>query len=180
MHLHHDKHHLAYVNGLNAALAALAVARAEHNFDDIAKLEQQIAFHGSGHVNHVLFWHNMQPTGQAKPQPTGELLRQIERDFGSYDTLRAQLQAATVKVEGNGWGMLAWHPLLGKLVTLALLNHQNAQLTGAVPLLLCDVWEHAYYLKYQNRRADFVTAWWNVVDWADVEARFEAARALRI
>jgi superoxide dismutase, Fe-Mn family len=80
-------------------------------------------------------------------------------------------------VEGNGWGVLAWQPRFGRLYTLAYLNHQGSQLTGALPLLLCDVWEHAYYLKYQNRRADYVTAWWNVVDWADVEQRFAAARS---
>lgn len=180
MTLHHDKHHLAYVNGLNAAEKALAEARAQGRFDDLEKLMRQVAFHGSGHYNHVVCWNNMRAAAQAKPRPEGDLLRQIERDFGSLDACKAQLQAAAVKVEGNGWGVLAWHPAFGRLLTLSFMNHQNSHLTAALPLLVCDVWEHAYYLKYQNRRVDYVTAWWNVVDWANVEQRFAVVRGLAI
>ncbi len=180
MRLHHDKHHLAYVNGLNAAEKALAEARAANAFEEIEKLQRQVAFHGSGHYNHTVFWRNMKPAGEAKPAPEGDLLRRIEADFGSLAACRAQLGAAATRVEGNGWGVLAWHPGLGRLLTMALMSQQNSQVTGAVPLLMCDVWEHAYYLKYQNRRADYVAAWWNVVDWANVEERFAAARALAI
>ncbi len=180
MTLHHDKHHFAYVNGLNAAEKALAEARAQGRFDDLEKLMRQVAFHGSGHYNHVVFWNNMRAAGQAKPRPEGDLLQRIDHDFGSLDACKAQLTAAAVKVEGNGWGVLAWHPGFGTLVTLAFMNHQNSMQSAALPLLVCDVWEHAYYLKYQNRRADYVTAWWNVVDWADVERRFAAVRGLAI
>jgi superoxide dismutase, Fe-Mn family len=180
MMLHHDKHHLAYVNGLNAAEKALAEARAQGKFDDIEKLMRQVAFHGSGHYNHVVFWNNMRPAGQAKSRPEGDLLRQIARDFGGLDACKAQLQAAAVRVEGNGWGVLAWHPGFGALVPLAYMNHQNSAQSAALPLLVCDVWEHAYYLKYQNRRADYVTAWWNVVDWANVEQRFAAVRGIAL
>lgn len=180
MTLHHDRHHLAYVTGLNVAEKALAEARAQGRLDDVEKLMRQVAFHGSGHYNHVVFWNNMRPAAQAKPRPEGDLLRLIERDFGSLDACKAQLQAAAVKVEGNGWAVLAWHPAFARLLTLSYMNHQNSHLTAAIPLLVCDVWEHAYYLKYQNRRADYVTAWWDVVDWANVEQRFMAARALAI
>ncbi|MHB8077922.1 MAG: superoxide dismutase [Candidatus Krumholzibacteriia bacterium] len=178
MMLHHDKHHLAYVTGLNAAEKALVEARAQGRFDDIETLMRQVAFFGSGHYNHVVYWNNMRPAAQAKPRPEGALLQRIEHDFGSFDAGKAQLTAAAVKVEGNGWGVLAWHPGFGSLVTLAFMNHQNSLQSAALPLLVCDTWEHAYYLKYQNRRADYVAAWWKVVDWANVEQRFAAARGL--
>ncbi len=180
MKLHHDKHHAAYVAGLNAAEKALAQARTQNNFDDIAKLELLVAFHGSGHYNHTVFWNNMKPAKQAKTRPEGDLLRQVEHDFGSLDLLKAQFSAAATKVEGNGWGALVWHPGFARLQTVAFMNHQNASLSGSVPLLLCDVWEHAYYLKYQNRRPEYVTAWWNVVDWANIESRYAAAKGLRL
>lgn len=178
MQLHHDKHHAAYVKGLNAAEAAFAEAREKGDFERIAAAEQALAFHGSGHANHAIFWRNMAPKGKAKPAPGTELLAAVNRDFGSVENLVAQFSAAATRVEGNGWGALAWHPALGRLYTLGLMNHQNMGVIGAIPLLVCDVWEHAYYLTYQNKRADYVTAWWNVVDWADVEARFSAARKL--
>jgi Fe-Mn family superoxide dismutase len=100
--------------------------------------------------------------------------------FGGLAALKAQFSAAAARVEGNGWGVLVWHPGFGRLLTLALMNQQNSALTGAIPLLMCDVWEHAYYLRYQNRRADYIAAWWNVVDWANVSERFRAARSLAI
>jgi Fe-Mn family superoxide dismutase len=178
MTLHHDKHHAAYVAGLNAAENALAEAQKSGKFDDIAKLEGALAFHGSGHANHTIFWSNMKNAAKAKVSPGGDLLKWIERDLGGVDTCKAQLSAAATKVEGNGWGMLAYHPALRRLYTVAMMSQQNATMSGMIPLLVCDVWEHAYYLKYQNKRADYVVAWWNVVDWADVEARFAAALKL--
>ncbi|MFN0151885.1 MAG: superoxide dismutase [bacterium] len=178
MTLHHDKHHAAYVKGLNAAEAGLADARKNSNFDLAQKLETELAFHGSGHYNHTVFWNNMNAAGKAKAAPSGDLLKWIDRDFGGVDALKAQFSAAATKVEGNGWGVLAYHPMFRRLYTVAMMSQQNAQLSGAVPLLMCDVWEHAYYLKYQNVRADYVKAWWNVVDWADVEARFASAMKL--
>lgn len=178
MMLHHDKHHAAYVKGLNAAELALAEARAKGDFANVAALEQQLAFHGSGHWNHVVFWNNMKPAGSGPASPGGPLGALIARDFGSFEAFRAQFQAAASKIEGNGWGALVYHPGLGRLYVTAILNHQNYQVTGSIPILLCDVWEHAYYIKYRNLRADYLTAWWNVVDWSDAEARFLAARRL--
>jgi Fe-Mn family superoxide dismutase len=176
MELHHDKHHAAYVKGLNAAELALADAREKNDFEKIAALEGALAFHGSGHANHTIFWANMAPKVKAKIAPTGALLDTVVREFGGLDALKAQMSAAATRVEGNGWGALVWHPGFQRLYTLGIMNHQNMGLTGTLPLLLCDVWEHAYYLKYQNKRSDYISAWWNVVDWADVEARFTAAR----
>jgi Fe-Mn family superoxide dismutase len=174
MRLHHDKHHAAYVAGLNAAEEKLAAARAGGDFGAIAALERAIAFHGCGHLNHCIFWENMGPKGGG--EPGGDLLKQIQKDFGDFGKFKAQFTQAAATVEGNGWSVLVYQPMLGKLYTLGMLNHQNLSLTGSIPLLLLDVWEHAYYLKYQNKRADYIAAWWNVVNWKDAEARFAAAR----
>ena len=172
---HHSIHHQGYVNGLNEAELGLVEARASNNFATIAKLERALAFHGSGHNNHLIFWQNMNAAELAKETPTGALAAQIQRDFGSLDNLKAQFNAAAASVEGNGWGALVYHPIFQRLYVTSLLNHQNLTLVGSIPLLLLDVWEHAYYLKYQNRRAEYIKNWWKVVDWSDVERRFEAA-----
>jgi len=173
MRLHHDKHHNGYVVGLNAAEDKLASARESGDFAPIAALERAIAFHGCGHINHCIFWDNMSPNGGG--EPTGALAAQIRTDFGDLGKFQAQFTAAATTVEGNGWGVLAWSPQLGKLYTLGMINHQMLGLSGSVPLLMLDVWEHAYYLKYQNQRPGYIKAWWNVVNWKDVDARFEKA-----
>ena len=173
LRLHHDKHHAGYVKGLNAALAKIKKARASGDYGLIQHYERLVAFHGSGHINHTLYWENMSPNGGGKP--SGALAAQITKDFGSFNAFQAQFTRATVTVEGSGWGLLAWEPLQGRLVTQALMNHQNSAIVSSVPLLISDVWEHAYYLKYNNRRGDYVTAWWNVVNWEDVAQRFALA-----
>lgn len=176
LEFHHDKHHKGYVDGLNAALAKIEDARKSGDFALLQHYERLVAFHGAGHANHVQYWENMAPAGKGGGgEPTGALGDQIKRDFGSFESFKKELTAATVSVEGSGWGLLAWEPLGKKLITLSLLNHQNASFIGSIPLLICDAWEHAYYLKYQNRRADYVNAWWNVVNWADVAKRFSNA-----
>jgi Fe-Mn family superoxide dismutase len=118
----------------------------------------------------------MAPKGKAKVAPTGDLRRQIDRDFGGLEAFQAHFQAAAATVEGNGWGALVWSPGAQRLFVCAFRNHQDQMVAGAVPLLLCDVWEHAYYLKYRNQRRAYLANWWNVVDWADVERRFAWAR----
>ena len=175
MRLHHDKHHLAYVNGLNKAEEELAKAREAKDFSLIKHWEREAAFHGSGHILHSLFWENLCAATQCKGQPEGDLATQIASDFGSFDTFEAEFTAATVAVEGSGWGILCYRPLDGRLVILQAEKHQDLTQWGVVPLLICDVWEHAYYLKYQNRRADFVNAFWNIVNWGIVEQRFAKA-----
>ncbi|NLH49210.1 MAG: superoxide dismutase [Myxococcales bacterium] len=173
MKLHHTKHQQAYVDGLNKAELALKEARQTGNFSAIAALERQLAFHGSGHANHLVFFNNLRPKEIAKTEPEGELAARIQLDFGDFGKFKDQFTNAALTVEGSGWGALVYDPTFGRLYTMGFLNHQNLNIPGAIPLLLVDVWEHAYYLKYQNRRADYLKAWWNVVDWKDVEQRFE-------
>lgn len=176
MRLHHDKHHLSYVNGLNAALDKLAAAREAGDFALIKHWSREAAFHGSGHFLHSIFWPNMAPAGSGSREPSGDLAAQIAKDFGSFDAFKAQFSAAAGAVEGSGWALLVWEPNAGQLEVLTAEKHQNLTQWGVVPLLVLDVWEHAYYLKYQNNRGAYVTAWWNVVNWADVAERFAAAR----
>jgi len=176
LEFHHDKHHKGYVDGLNAALAKLDEARKSGDFALAQHYERLVAFHGAGHQNHVQYWANMAPAGKGGGgEPTGPLADQIKRDFGSFEAFKKEMTAATVSVEGSGWGLLAWEPLGKRLITLSLMNHQNSAFVGAIPVLICDAWEHAYYLKYQNKRADYVAAWWNVVNWADAAKRFATA-----
>lgn len=172
--LHHDKHHAAYVAGWNKAEEALEEARAKGDYALIQNWERQLAFHSSGATLHALFWENMAPN--AGGDPKGELAGQIEADFGSIENFKKQFSAAAAAVEGSGWAMLGWNPDVKKLYIGQIENHQKLYMTGIRPLLVCDVWEHAYYLKYQNRRPDWIEAWWHLVNWPDVERRFAAAK----
>jgi superoxide dismutase, Fe-Mn family len=173
LHLHHDKHHKAYVDGLNNAEAKLAEAREKGDFALIKHWARELAFHGSGHILHTLYWNKMAPTGKGGGgKPDGALLRQLEKDFGSYELFAKQFSAAAVAVEGSGWAILVYSPLAKKLEILTAEKHQDLTQWGAIPLLTVDVWEHAYYVKYQNRRADYLAAWWNVVNWPEVARRF--------
>jgi Fe-Mn family superoxide dismutase len=174
MQLHHDKHHQAYVDGLNAALDGMRAAIGEGG--DTAKihgLTHQAAFHGSGHILHCVFWTNMSPKGGGAP--AGDLAKAIDSSFGSFEKFKTAFTTAATRVEGSGWGILAFEPLGRRLVVLQAEKHQNLTQWGAAPLLVIDVWEHAYYLKYQNKRGDYVKAFWNVVNWDDVAARFVKA-----
>ncbi len=173
MTIHHSKHHAGYVKGLNAALQALAAARESGDYGNVQQLSRLLAFHAGGYFNHNVFWANLAPAGKGGGgQPGGKLADQLNRDFGSFEKFQAHFSAAANAVEGNGWGVLAYHPALKRLVVVTMMNQQDLVPAGTVPLLMCDVWEHAYYLKYQNRRADYVKAWWNVVNWSNVEERF--------
>lgn len=174
--LHHDKHHAAYVKGANDTLDALAAAREAGDFGNINQLSRSFAFHVSGHVLHSIFWTNMSPDGGGHPE--GELATAIDEFFGGFDALQAQLTAATVNVQGIGWGALAWEPVAGKLIVEQIYDHQGNVGAGSVPLLVIDAWEHAYYLQYKNVRADFVKAFWNIVNWPNVAERFAAARTV--
>ena len=173
--LHHDIHHQGYVNGLNTALDKLAEAREKGDFALIKHWEREVAFHGSGHYLHSIFWTNLSPNGGGLPN--GTLAEQINKDFGSFEAFQKQLSAASVAVEGSGWGVLAWDPTSEQLLVLQAEKHQDLTVWGAVPLLVMDVWEHAYYLKYQNKRAAFIEALWNIINWNDVNERFEKARS---
>jgi Fe-Mn family superoxide dismutase len=172
--LHHDVHHKAYVDGANKALKQLAAARAEGNFDLVKHWSRELAFHGSGHVLHTLYWTSLTPARGSEPK--GDLSRAIDRDFGDLAKLKAHLTKATVAVEASGWGVLAYNVLDRRLMVLQVEKHQDLTVWGAVPLLVIDVWEHAYYLKYQSRRAEYVAAVWDVLDWTAAALRFEVAQ----
>jgi len=173
MELHHDKHHLAYVNGANTALDALAEAREKNDLTMINKFQKDLAFNLAGHVNHAVFWKNMSPEGGDKP--TGELAAAIDEFFGSFDAFRAHFTASALGIQGSGWSILVWDILGQKLIIEQLYDHQGNLSVGSIPLLMLDMWEHAFYLDYQNVKPEYVKAFWNIVNWADVQARFTAA-----
>lgn len=163
LRLHHDKHHAAYVKGLNTALEKLQTARQENNYADIKALSKAVAFHGSGHVLHTLFWHSMRPGGAGTT--AAALAGAMNDSFGSVQAAQAQFAAAAKEVEGSGWAILAYEPFAQKLLILQAEKHQDLTVWGVTPLLVCDVWEHAYYLQYQNRRADWVDSFMKLANW---------------
>jgi Fe-Mn family superoxide dismutase len=173
MELHHDKHHLAYVNGANTAIDALAEAREKNDLTMVNKFQKDLAFNLAGHVNHTVFWRNMSPDGGDKP--TGELAAAIDNFFGSFDAFRAHFTASALGIQGSGWSILVWDILGQKLLIEQLYDHQGNLSVGSIPLLMLDMWEHAFYLDYQNVKPEYVKAFWNIVNWADVQARFAEA-----
>ncbi|HBV96128.1 MAG: superoxide dismutase [Peptococcaceae bacterium BICA1-7] len=173
LRIHHDAHHKAYVDGLNNAEAKIAEAREKGDFALIKHWERELAFHGSGHILHTLFWEGMSPGGGG--EATGAVAERIKKDFGSYEAFKKQFSTAAVAVEGSGWTLLCWNPFFKKLETLTAEKHQNLTQWGVLPLLALDLWEHAYYLKYQNKRAAWVEAWWNIVNWDSVNRKLAGA-----
>jgi len=168
--LHHDLHHKGYVDGLNKAEEMLAKARETGDFAMVKHWSRELAFHGSGHLLHCIFWKNMTPNGGG--EPTGALLNSINKSFGSFAAFKGQYLSAANQVEGSGWAILGCHTD-GNLVILQSEKHQNLTQWGITPLLVLDVWEHSYYLKYQNRRAEYTKVWFeHLVNWNDVAERF--------
>ncbi|MCA0297202.1 MAG: superoxide dismutase [Actinobacteria bacterium] len=178
MELHHDKHHAAYVAGANTALDKLAEARASGDFAAIPKLEKDLAFHLGGHINHSVFWKNMSPDGGGEPD--GDVAAAIDEFFGSYDGFKGQFEAAANSLQGSGWALLVWDPLGQRLNINQLYDQQNSVPVAQLPILQLDMWEHAFYLQYKNVKGDYVKAWWNVVNWADVAQRLAKARAATV
>nr|AGH30393.1 mMn-SOD [Procambarus clarkii] len=174
MQLHHSKHHQTYINNLNIAEDKLAEAKAKSDISTVISLAPALKFNGGGHVNHSIFWKNLSPDGG---EPEGELLAAINRDFGNLDALKSQLSAATVAVQGSGWGWLGYNKQKKNLQIATCPNQDPLEATtGLVPLFGIDVWEHAYYLQYKNVRPDYVNAIWKVANWKDIAARFNAAK----
>ena len=171
--IHHGRHHAGYVKSANATLDRLAEARSRGDFAAIKALSRDLAFAASGVVLHDLYWTSMSAEKQAGP--SGRLAEHLSATFGGVEAFKAQFAAAAKDVEGSGWAVLAWEPTLRQPVVLQVEKHQNLTVWGSVPLLVCDVWEHAYYLKYQNGRAAYVDAWVTLIDWAAAGRRFEAA-----
>ncbi|WP_009478508.1 superoxide dismutase [Rhodococcus sp. JVH1] len=176
MELHHSKHHATYVAGANLAIEQLAEAREDATIAAKAPLlSKNLAFHLGGHTNHSIFWKNLSPNGGDKP--TGDLAAAIEGDFGSFNHFLAHFSAVATSLQGSGWAVLAWDTIGRRLVIEQLTDQQGNISIGIVPLLMLDMWEHAFYLQYKNIKADYVKAYWNVVNWADVADRFEKATA---
>jgi superoxide dismutase, Fe-Mn family len=178
MRLHHSIHHQSYVDGANRALDKLSeIAKGDGDAALSKHWARELAFHGSGHALHVLFWNNLSPNGGG--EPSGRLAEALRRDFGSVENFRRLFSSVSGSVEASGWGILAHEKLSNRLVVLQAEKHQDIAVQGMTPLLAIDVWEHAYYLRYQNRRAEYVRAFMEVVDWNDVGRRFEAVSAPR-
>lgn len=177
MKLHHLRHHQTYVDQLNRAEIAMEKARQTGNYQLLKHWEREAAFNGAGHYLHTIFWYVMHPKGGGKP--SGDLEKQIKKDFGSFDRFRKHFSEAANQVEGGGWAILVWSPRAQRLEILQAEKHQNLSQWDVIPLLPLDVWEHAYYLKYQNRRSDYIQNWWNIVYWPEVEKRFAIARKVR-
>ncbi len=175
LELHHGAHHAAYVKGANDALQHLADARNEEQFDHIGQLEKNLAFNVAGHVLHSLLWKNLAP-GNGGGAPTGELEAALDEHFGGFDAFKAQLTAAAATVQGSGWGALSWEPLGRHLLVEQVYDHQGNTGNSTTPILVVDMWEHAYYLKYHNKKAAWLDAFWQLVNWTDVEERLEKVR----
>ncbi len=182
MKLHHDKHHQAYINNVNGALANypdLAAKSVDDLITDLSAVPEAIRGvvrnNGGGHSNHTMFWTIMGPAGNGGGgAPTGDIAGQIAADFGDFDAFKKTFNETTAKQFGSGWGWLVWQD--GKLKVMTTANQDSPLSQGLFPILGNDVWEHAYYLKYQNRRPDYLAAWWSVVNWAEVNKRFAAAK----
>lgn len=175
MELHHSKHHAAYVAGANTAIEKLAEARDANDFANINRLQKDLAFHLGGHTNHSIFWKNLTPDSQERP--SGELAAAIDEYFGSFDKFRAHFTATAMGLQGSGWAFLAWDAIGNQLIIEQLFDQQGNIAAATTPLLMLDMWEHAFYLDYKNVKGDYVTAFWNIINWDDVARRFAAARA---
>ncbi|CAM3202374.1 MULTISPECIES: superoxide dismutase [Corynebacterium] len=174
MELHHDKHHATYVAGANAALEALEAERnGEANPDKLRALSKNLAFNLGGHTNHSIFWKNM--ASNAGGNPTGAIAEAIDRDFGSFEAFQKQFAGVATGLQGSGWAVLGYDHIAGRLIIQQLTDQQGNISVDFTPVLMLDMWEHAFYLQYKNVKADYVKAWWNVVNWDDVNERLAAA-----
>ena len=174
MELHHSKHHQNYVNGANAALEKLEAARKDGSIAAVVTaLSKDLAFNLGGHTNHSLFWENLSPNGGG--EPTGVLAAAIDEDFGSFEEFQKHFAAAALGLQGSGWAVLAYDKIGERLVIEQMTDQQGNLSIDLVPLLLLDMWEHAFYLQYKNVKADYVAAVWNVFNWDEVAARYAAA-----
>lgn len=183
MEIHHSKHHQTYTDGLNKALETLSseiqsmeLSKLLTSLDKVPEATRgAVNFHGGGYDNHSLFWNSMKSNGGGKPG--GSLDDAINAAFGSFDSFKEKFIKDTIAIQGSGWGWLAYNPQSKKVEFTTMPNQTSPRTKGLIPLLGLDVWEHAYYLKYQNRRADYVGAWWNVVNWDEVDKRLSKAKA---
>ncbi|UOR13647.1 superoxide dismutase [Halobacillus amylolyticus] len=177
MRLHHDEHHKGYVEGLNKAEKEMKKARRTGDYSLIRHWEVEAAFNGAGHYLHTIFWDNMSPYGGGKP--SGPLEQEIKHTFGGFEKFKEHFSNAAEKVQSVGWAMLVWSPRSWRTEILQAEKHQNLSQQDMIPLLVLDVWEHAYYLQYTNNRSDYIDAWWNVVNWDNVNRRYQEAKKVK-
>jgi Fe-Mn family superoxide dismutase len=181
MEIHHSKHHQAYTNGLNDAWEDMSKENQDQGLliilSDLDQLKPEVRdrinFHGGGYNNHELFWESMKPNGGG--EPSGALKDEIVKEFGSFEKFKDTFSVNTTAIQGSGWGWLVYEPKSKKIKFKTTSNQDSPITEELVPLLGLDVWEHAYYLKYENKRPDYIKAWWNVVKWEEVESRFSRA-----
>ena len=181
MTIHHAKHHQAYIDKLNVALekhseiAETPLEELLKNLESVAEdVRVQVKNHGGGHLNHSLFWEILAPKSEAQNAPRGELAEEINKNFGSFEAFKEQFTNASLNQFGSGWAWLALNAVEG-LKIYSLPNQDSPLSKNDIPLMGLDVWEHAYYLKYQNKRVDYITAWWNVINWNKIEASYKKA-----
>ena len=182
MEIHHTKHHQKYTDGMNGALEKLSPELQEKDIQEILSNINQVPddvkgainFNGGGYDNHKLFWNSMKQNGGG--EPTGAIADAINDSFGSFAEFKELFSSKTAPIQGSGWGWLVYNPNSGKVEYKAMSNQTSPRTEGLVPLLGLDVWEHAYYLKYQNKRPDYIAAWWNVINWDEVNDRFSKAK----
>ena len=172
VHLHYTFHHGGAVKAANKDMAMIKEAMDKGDLTYADYWTKKSAHHVSSHILHSIFWTNL---SAKKTEPKGELLKQVEKHFGTVDKLKGLIASVSKTVEGNGWGILAYHPLTRQLVVLQCENHEKLTQWGAVPLLVIDVWEHAYYLKHKNKRDQFVDTLFNIINWDNVSQRLDAA-----
>jgi len=172
MHLHYTFHHGGAVKGANKDLQMIKKAMDENSLETVDFWTKKLSYHFSSHVLHSIFWTNLT---NKKNDPKAELLKRIEKNFGSFEKLKTLIAATSKNVDGNGWGILAYQPYSDSLTVLQCENHEKLTQWGAIPLLVIDVWEHAYYLKYKNKRTDFVDALFNIINWDNVAQRLDTA-----
>ena len=173
MELHHDKHHKTYVDGANTALEKMAAARESGDLGNVNLLEKNLAFNLGGHINHSVFWKNLSPEGGGEPD--GDVAEAIKDSFGSFEGFKSHFTANATSIQGSGWSVLAYDSVSDRLVIFQLFDQQGNVPVGTIPLLMLDMWEHAFYLDYLNVKADYVKAFWNIVNWQDVAQRLGGA-----
>ncbi len=174
LELHYHKHHAAYVKGANETVEELAEKRRGGSFKDIGRLEKNLAFNLSGHILHSLLWRCLTPDGGGRP--SGPLAEAIDSYFGAFDAFKDELSAVATTVQGSGWAALSWDPMGMRLITEQIHDHQSNHGTATVPIIVIDMWEHAYYLQHQNRKNEWVESFWKLVDWKEASTRFERAQ----
>lgn len=177
LHLHYTFHHGGATKAANKDAAMIKKALDENNLETVDYWTKKLTFHSSSHILHSIFWTNLT---NKRTEPTGELLKRINKSFGTYERLKALIAETSKNVDGNGWGILAYQPYTDSLIVLQCENHEKLTQWGCIPLLVIDVWEHSYYLKYKNKRADFVDAIFNIINWDNVAQRLNSALKLTL